>query len=266
MIGREEEFKAGSVLVNRMDPIRLLSALEHRGYFILPLSSEMLETQEEMFKQFEMFDSRPLTEKVLFSLVPDATGENNGWHGAGGLSRYNQCREGIIFQASSAVWPMLSDQITASSDSFSEAHEIFRNHAHSLAGSIMAQLATALGLPDPETHFTSAGPLDVIEGSQFHVKKVMLSAAEDISALHKTPEEDKYLTLRAHRDPSVISIVFHKRRLPSDSYGLGLQFKDPDVGSFVNIPIENGMVDEGGAICVVIAGSILEVLSEGELS
>lgn len=273
----EEKEHSTSFLVNTMDPMEILAALKHRGFFVLPLSEEILEIQEEMFRQFDIFDTRAITEKEMFSLTPDAIGENNGWHGAGGLSRYNQCREGIIFQASSPVWPMLSEDITAPPDDFSIAHEHFRSEAHLLAASIMEQVASALELPEPSNYFTSNGPLDIIEGSQFHVKKVILSEKEDLSALHKNPEDGRYLTLRAHRDPSVISIVFHKHRggvegggegVTEDDYehGSGLQFKNPDTGSFVNIDIPVGDRGEhaGSAFCVVIAGSILELLSDGK--
>jgi isopenicillin N synthase-like dioxygenase len=252
-----------------MEPMEILAALQHRGYFILPLSEEMFDTQEEMFRQFDIFDSRSVTEKTRFSLTPDAIGENNGWHGAGGLSRYNQCREGIIFQASCVIWPMLSDSLAVpakdidSIDDFSIAHENFRNEAHLLAGSIMEQVACALELPEPAAYFTKKGPLDIIAGSQFHVKKVILSEAEDLSALHKNPDDDRYLTLRAHRDPSVVSIVFHKCRSADLEHGLGLQFKDPDAGCFVNIPVDADEV-AGRSVCVVIAGSILELLSDGK--
>jgi hypothetical protein len=253
-----------SALVNNMDPEQIVATLQHRGYFVLPLSEKMLDTQEEMFRQFEVFDARPVAEKTIFSLSPDAIGENNGWHGAGGLSRYNQCREGIIFQASSPVWPMLSDSIASPSDNFSIAHETFRQETHLLAATIMEQIASALELPKPAAYFTANGPLDIIGGSQFHVKKVMLSESEDFSALHKSREDDRYLTLRAHRDPSVITIVFHKCRTAEAEHGLGLQFQDPDGGSFGGIPLDMEEV-AGRAVCVVVAGSILELLSEGIL-
>ena len=265
MMSKEKSHSA-SVLVSNMDPVAILTALQRRGYFVMPLSAEMLETQEEMFRQFDIFDTRSVTEKEYFSLTPDAIGENNGWHGAGGLSRYNQCRQGIIFQASSPVWPMLSMNKEAAPDDFSIAHENFRHEVHLLAAAIMEHVAAALELPEPASYFTANGPQDIIGGSQFHVKKVMLSETEDLSALHKSPEDGRYLTLRAHRDPSVVSMVFHKHRHDGVEHGLGLQFKDPDLGSFVNIniPADEGNGTTGRPLCVIIAGSILELLSDGK--
>lgn len=187
-----------------MEPSLMLAEMEHRGYFVLPLAGPLVPSRDEMFEQFRVFDGLPVSDKEVFSLTPDAIGENNGWHGAGGLSRYNQCREGVIFQASSEVWPMLSKDVSAPADDFSIAHQRFREHAHALASSIMEGLASVLELPDPSNFFTANGPLDIIQGSQFHVKKVMLSEYEDVGALHKTREDERYITLRAHRDPSEI--------------------------------------------------------------
>jgi isopenicillin N synthase-like dioxygenase len=246
-----------------MEPSLMLAEMEHRGYFVLPLAGPLVPSRDEMFEQFQVFDGLPVSDKEVFSLTPDAIGENNGWHGAGGLSRYNQCREGVIFQASSEVWPMLSKDVSAPADDFSIAHQRFREHAHALASSIMEGLASALELPDPSNFFTANGPLDIIQGSQFHVKKVMLSESEDVGALHKTREDERYITLRAHRDPSVISIVFHKCKSSENVLGMGLQFKGHNDMGFVDLVTENNILGETGEYCVVIAGSILELLSEG---
>lgn len=246
-----------------MDATSSLAALQDKGYFVLPLSDEVLDCQKEMFRQFDLFDSRPISEKEVFSLTPDAIGENNGWHGAGGLSRYNQCREGVIFQASCPIWPMLSGNTSSSPNEFSIALENFRCQAHGIARNVMEQIAIGLNLCDPGSYFTTKGPLDVIGGSQFHVKKVMLNQNEDLSALHKDSDGERYLTLRAHRDPSVISIVFHKWRSAGASFGSGLQFKDPNEGFFSDVPIRSEGPDQGS--CIVIAGSILEVLSGGRI-
>jgi isopenicillin N synthase-like dioxygenase len=265
----EEIEDTRSSVLKHLEPAAMLEALQRKGYFIMPLSEDMFEAQEEMFRQFDIFDERPVAEKAVFSLSADAIGENNGWHGAGGLSRYNQCREGVIFQSSSPVWPMLSAGPENAPDDFSNAHENFRTYAHLLANSVMEWLAIALELPEPDSYFTANGSLDIIGGSQFHVKKLRLSDAEDFSALRKTPEDGRCLTMRAHRDPSVISIVFHKRRSVDEEQGSGLQFKDPVLGSFVSIAdaeereLEGATsgLHSGGARCVVIAGSILELLT-----
>ena len=251
--------RSAGVLVQEMDSTQILYALKQFGYFVMPLSEQMVNIQEESFRQYKEFDTRAIAEKAVFSLTPDAIGENNGWHAAGGLSRYNQCREGIIFQDSCEIWPLLSEDCAANPDTFSTTFESLRQSTYRFAESILEQIAIAFELPNPSSYFTEHGPLDVIGGSQFHVKKIVLDHSENLSCLRKTPEDGRYLTLRAHRDPSLISIVFHCPDLVPETCGAGLQFKDRELGTFTNIPVEQG----DRAFCIVIAGSILELLTNG---
>lgn len=243
------------------DSEELVSALRTKGYFIVPLSDDNLITaQDEMFQQYELFDARPFEEKSLFSLSPDALGENNGWHSAGGLSRYNQSREGIIFQATSPIWPMLSESPEDPPDDFSKAHELFRDRVYNMTIDILKSLASGLKLTDPDKYFIRGGTLDVLSESQYHVKKITLREGESLESLHRTPESGQYLSLRAHRDPSLISLVFHDNRSTTGaSRGFGLQFKNDITGQFVEV---SQSISER-KYCIVIAGSILELLTNG---
>lgn len=164
---------AGSRLITDIPPVELLDALATKGYIILDMSESLVRLTAEVFNLFKMFDMRSKEEKNIFELTPNALGENNGYHGVGGLSKYNRCREGYIFQASSPIWTLLSDSRSAGADAFSQVHEEWRAAVHELALQALDRLGQALDLPHPSTYFSPGGSaLDIITGSQFHVKKV----------------------------------------------------------------------------------------------
>jgi hypothetical protein len=239
--------------LEKLNSDEILQAFIKNGYFILKLPESIKILNEKIFKQFILFDKRKTIEKEIFSLTnidDNNICENNGYHPIGGLSnKYNICRDGYIFQANCKIWPMLSNSKDDVSDSFSVIHEEWRPQVHNIALEIMSNLAIALKLDNPTTYFTSKGPLGIIEGSQFHVKKINFNNENKL--LNKSKDDERLITLNSHCDPSVISLVFHNKG------STGLQFRDSNLKTFVDLKTC------GYDYVTVIAGSVLELLSNG---
>jgi isopenicillin N synthase-like dioxygenase len=138
-----------------------------------------------------------------FSLVEDSNGENNGWHATGGLGKYNQFREGYIFQANEAIWPLLGDDNATTQ--FAKRHEDWRLAIFEVASTILRNIAVGLNLRE-DSHFQIGGPMDVVNRSQFHVK-----GYSHPPSTQRNGAEEQFVALLAHRDPSVISIVVHNK-------------------------------------------------------
>lgn len=233
--------------INAVSPECLLKSLRTKGYVILDLSERMSSLSCRVFDLFQSFDARSVAEKMVFELLPDTNGEHNGYHAIGGISAYNRCREGYIFQAASPVWPMLSESVECEGDEFSTTHEIWRAEMHHFALIILDKVWEALGIHSP-----AEGVLDVVSGSQFQVKKICWAGIDPAATLSQT-EDGEFVTMPTHCDPSFISIVIHSQIFS------GLQVRDAEKRAFVHIP------PTGPGKCVVFAGSLLELITNSEI-
>lgn len=225
-----------------LDAQEVLRALSGAGAFSLR-TPELAGLNAEVLSWFARFDAQSAEEKAEFALAPNGTGENNGWHGPGGLSAYNRFRDGFIFQADEPIWPMLPGPDGAQ---FAEAHERWRSAVHRLGHRVMRLLARALGVD--EEQFVSGGQCDVAAGAQFHLKAVRGPAGEEELA-QLAGADGRVLTLPAHRDPSVISLVV--------ATGPGLQILAEGEGHFLDVP------RYGPGVCTVLGGQVLTKLTRG---
>ena len=236
-----------------------LPALQRDGYVILAVPQHITELSTAVFDCFAEFNQRSDEDKAKFSLVPHDEGDNNGWHPCGGLSKYNQCREGYIFQATSAIWPMLSTNRDCPPDAFSTIHQHWRQEVYVFVTSLLTDLATYLDIPHPASFFSSNGTFDVISASQFHIKNTpVMTQIETNEHMPSTTSAGHFITLPAHRDPTLISIVLH------NCHARGLEMQWPLEGTSLGYrEVYTHDTPPGPERCVVIVGTLLERLSGG---
>lgn len=233
-----------------LTPDSLISSLRAHGYLVIDTPSSLADLNHEVFALFEEFDAQTIGHKQQFTLKPDEHGENNGWHEIGGLSKYNRCREGYIFQASTPIPPMLSAP-NSESDRFARVHEAWRKEVHAFAAVVLENLGHALSISNPAAFFTPQGQMDVVSGSQFHVKKIVLGE-QKVASLRQADAET-YVSMPPHTDPSFITFIFHNQM------SSGLQVRDAEAKAFVNIS------PSGPHKCIIIAGTILELLTNSDI-
>ncbi|KAG8468135.1 hypothetical protein KFE25_007187 [Diacronema lutheri] len=223
----------------------VLRALSGAGAFSVRLPNELVALNAEVLRWFGLFDAQPSERKQRHALVPDGTGENNGWHGPGGLSAYNRFRDGYIFQASEPIWSMLDGSAGAE---FAAAHERWRAALHAVGHALIARLARALEVGADQ--FGPGGRCDIAAGAQFHLKAIR-AAASELCAPGATgaTADGRMMTLPAHRDPSVLSLVVATRP--------GLQLLVEGEGRYEDVP------RCGPDVCTVIAGQLLTKLTRG---
>jgi hypothetical protein len=163
-----------------------------------------------------------------FALVEDANGENNGWHACGGLGKYNQYREGYIFQANENVWPLLvgtsMKQTSSSGILFASVHEEWRHAIFDVASTVLRHIA--IGLDLHPSYFSREGKMDVVNASQFHVKRYLYPA----SSTTEQRSGENIVALLPHRDPSVISMVIH-----NNENGKGLEMWNDTSKSYTEV-------------------------------
>lgn len=227
----------------------IFDALCHVGAFVLDVP-ELAALNDEVLRWFVRFEAQPTERKAEFALAADGTGENNGWHGPGGLSAYNRFRTGYIFQSTEPIWPMIAGGGSEGRE-FAAAHERWRSAVHDLGYRIIASVARAMGISGEQ--FGPGGQCDIAAGAQFHQKAICRGVAGAPVAEEQLPSaataDGRVVALPAHRDPSVISIII--------ATGPGLQFLVEGEGRYEDVP------RFGPGVCTVIAGQILTKLTRG---
>ena len=163
-----------------------------------------------------------------------------GYHGLGGLSRYNQYRRGFVF-SDGGECPVDAEFQDATQRLFVLLHAIFQHALTALEGT--------LGLPT-NWFQTQLGP--TISNSQWHLKKYCTPSSEN-------EKDDTYL-LGTHTDPSLLSVVIHDRPgIQADGYGLQYKQQQQQQQTWKDVSAT------GHGVAVILVGSVLAKLSANRI-
>ena len=208
-------------------------------------------------------------------ISPHTRAGQTGYHPAGGLSRYNAHREGVVFSNGELLALGAAE---GAADSRAKAAAWFGAIAD-IAVAALEEVAVAAGVPGPGADAVpaadgtdrdpdAAAPRsaaaawvrslgDIRSASQWHVKRYTApSTATPTVDDTGTPQA---VLLPLHTDPSLISVVIHDA--PGTNPGcLGLQHRSAARGGYVELP------HHGHAVATVLVGSLLEKISSGLFS
>jgi isopenicillin N synthase-like dioxygenase len=187
-----------------------------------------------------------------------------GFHAAGGMSRYNSHREGIVFSDDCTPY---SDVFEASTDDcrdFCKSMTAMFHSLHGIADNILKQLEKRLRLP---TNWFQRHLGPTTTSSQWHMKR-FVEIMDESSNPATVTETGQRILLPMHTDPSLISVVIHDVS-PSinddnsnDDFApssMGLQYYDAKQSSWIEV--ENG----GHNIATIFVGSVLTHLTAGRI-
>ena len=231
-----------------------------------------------------------LSLKDTCPLLPLCCAGQTGYHPAGGLSRYNSHREGVVFSNGELLDLGITEVEVAN---FREKAGGWFDAIADIAIAALNEAAVAAGLPGADadtvpkaddtddTDDTDGQPAsassassasaaaaawvaslgDIRSASQWHVKRY--TAATTATATVDDTVDDtgtpQPVLLPLHTDPSLISVVIHDA--PGTNPGcLGLQHRSAARGGYVELP------HHGHAVATVLVGSLLEKISCGLFS
>lgn len=199
-------------------------------------------------------DSESITHSLLPMIAPEADSAHvTGFHHAGGMSRYNVRREGIVFSDDQCSCNRKSENTNDQNDTsdsergkscLSDLSGMFWS-LHGIADRVLLAIETQMELSDSlveESNYDGykeqavgwfqrhLGPTQT--ASQWHMKRFVVEEEDENVDQSKTmnnvadalrTETGERITLPMHTDPSLISVVIH------DSYENGVAIENNDV-------------------------------------
>lgn len=174
---------------------------------------------------------------VSVTIPPDADSAHvTGYHPPQGMSHYNAFREGFVF----------SDGNLIGDNNFKEAMQDMFASLHGIAQHVLSALERKWELPF-NWFQKSLGPTHC--HSQWHIKRYVLETRAD---------DDDFILLPLHTDPSLISIVVHDREGTTHQKGvgggaMGLQYQLE--GQWMDVPTS------GHDVATIFVGSLLSYIT-----
>lgn len=233
-------------------------------------------------------DGKDFSSPLFPMIQPQAdSGHVTGFHHAGGMSRYNVRREGIVFSDDQCSCNENREETNEGSDSdvrnscLSDLSGMFWS-LHGIADRVLLAIETQLEISDNDGCEEQAvgwfqqqlGPTET--ASQWHMKRFVMEEqestdqSENVEKVADTlrTETGERITLPMHTDPSLISVVIHDSNVKSiddnDSGtkeapgALGLQYFHPKKHQWEE-PEAHGHL-----IATVFVGSVLAHLTSGK--
>lgn len=225
--------------------------------------------QQAINKQgFELFKNAIADEARLEPSCMIPTGIDSsiasGYHKAGGLSRYNSYRTGVVFSNGTIL-----NLCSGDDGSFVQGMQSWIDSLCGMAAEVLLSIGEYSGMErhDAVSWVESIG--DLKNCSQWHVKRFVplnlkhsySGSSSDCASITKPSMvtdtgEARAVLLPLHTDPSIISIVIHDRSGVEEGC-LGLQFRDLQSGQYHELP------SCGHLVATVLVGSLLEKISCG---
>jgi isopenicillin N synthase-like dioxygenase len=237
---------------------------ENSGVAIVDLNDESLQSISAIaFDTAETAFDRVTTDPDVVTHIPDAadSGHVTGYHPAAAsnsLSRYNAHRRGFVWSDDGVI-------SVAGMPEFANAQASLQDVMHLISDRMLTALERQLQIPGGWFQ-GNMGPMR--SSSQWHVKQYVVGiqqGKESDSSDAKTPVSDlvtsssaQYL-LPIHTDPSLISILIHRRPGKQQKcQGLEYHRLGPD-GSRVWTPVPSS----GHGVAVILVGSVLSHMTAG---
>jgi isopenicillin N synthase-like dioxygenase len=218
--------------------------LARTGCFQLRLPPSLRDLNRDAFRLARVFLDKDEGDKQRFAIKE---GSLNGYHGLGGLSKYNKDRSGFIFEDETVL--DLLDHGSGRESFVATVHK-WRQAQHDLAAALLRRLAEQLGAPpayfEAQLRFMGKGQLHVKRFRGAGDRKAAQEFASDLA-------EGPIVRLLPHTDPSLLSIVLHDF---DDSNGLqegalGLEVWHTGRGCYKPLPAA------GWSVATVMAGDVL---------
>jgi isopenicillin N synthase-like dioxygenase len=236
---------------------QVVQDLERRGTAVLelPRQSQAIIVHQTAFATakhaFHLLAAAPSSVHCQRIGPGEDSAHATGYHTAGGMSRYNACREGFVVSDGASFGLGLEPCIPA----FERDLQDLSESMHGIAQQVLSTMERSWDLPE---HWFQTTLGDAKQHSQWHMKRYVRPEREPEP--EKSMVEDIVL-LPSHTDPSLISIIVHDAPNMQDGC-MGLQYQGPPSGGkreWIEVP------KHGHLVATVMVGSVLGYITGGRI-